>query len=83
MSNRPDLSWMKERVNDIKGHSFLYKFMCFFSFRLKKKLTYEELFLIYYGINKKSMGEYKSKEKALDTIIKIYMDNNGKKPYGV
>lgn len=78
-----NLEWMDEKVQNIKGHNFLYNFMCFITFRLMRKMKYKELFLVYYGIHRKSLGEKKAKQKALDTILKIYKQNNGKMPDGI
>lgn len=72
--------WLDEKVQAIKGHEFLYNFICFITFRRKKRMRYKDLFLIYYGIHKGNIGEEKAKKKAFKTIIKIYEDNNGKKP---
>ena len=78
--NELDLEWMNEKVQSIKGHKFLYNFFCFVTFRMRRKLKYKELFLIYYGIHRKKLGEIDSKKKAIETVIKIYEENNGKKP---
>ena len=78
-----DLEWMHEKVTTIKNHEFLYKFMCFFTFRARRKMTYSELFLIFYGLHKRKIGDRKAKELSLNTIIKIYTENNGKKPEGI
>ena len=78
-----NLDWMNEKVQCIKEHNFLYNFMCFITFRMRKKMNYRELFLIYYGIHRKNLGEKKAKQKALDTVVKIYKQNNGKIPNGI
>lgn len=78
-----DLTWMEDKVQEIKNHKFLYKFMCFITFRRKRKLNYKELYLIYYGIHRKKIGEQQAKKKSFDTILKIYKENNGKMPDGI
>lgn len=75
-----DLRWLNETVTEIKGHKFLYFIFRLVTFRLHRKLKYKELFLTYYGIHRKNIGEEKAKRKALDTVIKIYKENNGKYP---
>lgn len=72
--------WMNEKVAKIDGHRFFYNFVCFFLFRARRKITYKELFLLYYGIHRKTMGENNSKKKALQSVLKIYKENNGKYP---
>lgn len=78
--NEKDIEWMNEKVAKIDGHRFFYNFVCFFLFRLRRKITYKELFLLYYGIHRKTMGENNSKKKALQSVLKIYKENNGKYP---
>jgi len=78
--NNYDLNWMFETIETIKGHEFFYKLLCFLTFRAKRKMKYSDLFLIYYGIHKRKFGDKKAKERAFDSIVKIYTENNGKKP---
>lgn len=75
-----NLLWMNEKIPQIKGHSFFYGFLCFFLFRLRRKLTYKELFLLFYGLHRKTLGEENSKKKALKSVLKIYKENNGNYP---
>ena len=78
-----NLSWLDEKIKEIKNHKIFYFFIRIFLFKLKRKLTYKELFLIFYGIERKKFGEEKAKEKAFHRILKVYMDNNdGKLPKG-
>ena len=72
--------WMNETVAKINGHKFFYNFVCFFMGRYRKKMTYKELFLLYYGLHRNSIGEIDSKKKALQTVLKIYKENNGYYP---
>lgn len=75
-----NIEWMNEKVTKIDGHRFFYNFVCFLLFRLRRKITYKDLFLLYYGVNRKTMGENNSKKKALQSVLKIYKENNGKYP---
>jgi len=79
-NDKENVEWMDEKVTKIKGHNFFYKVVCFFLGRWWKKLTYKDLFLLYYGVNRKSMGEHNSRKKALQSILKIYKQNNGDYP---
>ncbi len=75
-----NLKWMEEKVTKINGHKFFYHFVCFCLFRLRRKITYKDLFILYYGIHRSKMGEDNAKKKALQTILKIYKENNGNYP---
>lgn len=75
-----NIEWMDEVVPKIDGYEVFYWFVCFFTFRMRRKLTYKELFLLFYGLHRKTMGEMDSKKKALQTILKIYKENNGEYP---
>lgn len=75
-----DTKWMNEKVTKIDGHRFFYWFVCFFMLRWRKKMTYKELFLLYYGLHRQTLGEANSKKKALQTVLKIYKENNGDYP---
>lgn len=74
------LKWMEEKVTKINGHNFFYHFVCFFLFRLRRKITYNDLFILYYGLHRNKMGEDNAKKKALQTVLKIYKENNGNYP---
>lgn len=76
-----NLEWLNEKIHEIKNHKFLYFFMRLCLFKLIRKLTYKDLYLIFYGIEKKKIGEKIAKKKALSRVLKVYMDNNdGKLP---
>ena len=84
MDSNVDLinEWFNEPIDKLKSGNWLYRFVCFFLF--KKKLTYKEMYLMLYGINRKKLGETKSKEKAMLRIIQIYKDlHNNNLPKGV
>ena len=76
------LEWLNEKVERVKGSNWLYRFMCFCLCR--KRLTYKQLFLIMYGLNKRRLGEKTAKQLALDRILEIYKSlHNNKLPEGV
>ena len=75
--------WLDESIIEIKGSETLYKIICFLMGRRKKKLTYKELFVLIYGLNRKKYGEKKSKELAMLRILQIYKDlHDNKLPNG-
>lgn len=76
-----DIAWTKEIVEKVPSMNWAYKFACFMIG--KKRMTYQELFMLFYGTYKKQMGEKKAKEFALERIILAYEYNNNKLPEGV
>ena len=76
-----DIAWTKEEIDDVPSKRWIYKVACFMLG--KKKLTYQEMFMLLYGMNKKTMGEKKAKEFAMMRIIGIYEYNNNELPEGV
>lgn len=71
--------WLKEAIDTIPGSEKLYKFVCFMLGKWKRKMSYQEYFLLLYGLNRRKLGERKSKEMALARILQIYKelhDNN-------
>lgn len=78
--NEKDVEWMNEKVDKIDSHKFFYWFVRFFMLKLRRKMTYKELFLLYYGIHRKSLGDGDAKRKALQSVLKIYKENNGDYP---
>ena len=75
-----DVAWMKEEINFFPGPDWIYRVACFMLG--KKKLTYQQMFLVIYGMNR-HLGEKKAKEYALQRIIGIYEMNNNKLPEGI
>lgn len=75
--------WMSETVEKVKKGNWWYKFFCFMMGKRKKKMTYKEVFLLIYGLNKNKLGDKTAKEIALYKILEIYINNHGKLPKGV
>lgn len=76
-----DIAWTKEEINFFPGPDWIYRVACFTLG--KKKLTYQQMFLVIYGMNR-HLGEKKAKEYALQKIIWIYeLNNYGKLPEGI
>lgn len=76
-----EIAWTREEVTDVPTKRWLYKAACFFLGR--KKMTYQEMFMLLYGMYKKQLGEKKAKEFAGQRIIGIYEYNNNKLPEGI
>jgi len=71
--------WFDEKIEYIKNDRFLYKVICFILGGPRKRLTYKELYLFLFSLNKRRIGERNAKIKAIDKIIEIYKshhDNN-------
>lgn len=78
-----NLSWLDEKVEKIQNHRFLYFFIRLVLCKIRRKLKYKELYLIFYGIEKAKLGEEMAKKVALNRTLKVYMDNNnGQLPNG-
>lgn len=77
MENFEDnLNWMNEKIEALPYTNWLYKLMCFISFRPKKKFTYKEMYLILSRMNEKSIGSEEAKTFAMNRIIDTYKFNN-------
>lgn len=66
------MEWFNEKIEYIKDDKFLYKLVCFFLKGPKKRLSYKELYLLLYGLNRQKLGEYNARKKAMGKIIEIY-----------
>lgn len=75
-----DLSWADERLKKLPKNNFMYFLFCLFTFRPFKKMTYKEMYLIMTEVNRKVLGEEKSKRLAFRKIIDFYEFNNGNRP---
>lgn len=70
------MEWFEEKIEYIEGDKFLYKLVCFCLKGPKKRLSYKELYLLLYGINKHKLGEEKAKKKAMERILEIYKSHH-------
>lgn len=77
--------WLKEHIPSLKHGNWLYKIICFLMGKRRKKLTYEEMYLLLYGINRnKKIEEYTVKKKSMLKVIDIYKyHHNNKLPKGL
>jgi hypothetical protein len=72
--------WLKEPVFRLNKLNWLYQIVCFLLGKYKKKLTYEELFLLLYGLNRGCLGDEEAKKRSMLKVIEIYKEiNNIKK----
>lgn len=75
-----DVSWMEERVDSVPYRNGLYKFCCFMLGRAKKKMTYNDIFVLLYGLHKRKAGSDEAKRLALQEVVGIYEHLNNKLP---
>lgn len=75
--------WLNETVVSVPYYNWLYKIVCFLFGKRKKKMTYQELFLLLYGLNRNKVGDKKAKEMALYKIVEFYKTINNKLPNGI
>lgn len=81
IDGQKDIAWTKDEIEKVSTKQWLYRVICFML--RKKRLTYQEMFLVLYGIFFKKFGEKKSKELAVERLIAIYEFNNGVLPEGI
>ena len=81
MNGLDELKWMDEKVGHIKGQRFFYFIARLVTFTLRRKLSYKEMFLIYYNMYMAKFNDLESKRLALKRVTEIYKENNnGKEP---
>lgn len=77
----PDLSWMDDKVTRVVRNNWLYNLCCWFLGKRETKMSYKEIYVLIYGLNRKRLGEELSKTYALSKILKIYKNlHNNKLP---
>lgn len=70
------MEWFDEKIEYIEGDKFLYNLVCFCLKGPKKRLSYKELYLLLYGLNRRKLGEENAKKKAMERIIEIYKSHH-------
>lgn len=81
LKEAPDLSWMDQKVTRVVKNNWLYNLSCWFLGKKETKMSYKEIYLLIYGLNKKRLGEELSKAYALTKILTIYKNlHNNKMP---
>lgn len=76
--------WLNEHIPYLRKNNWLYRFVCFCLGKSKSKLTYQEMFVLLYGLNRNKLGEKVAKEKAAKEILSIYkIHHKNKLPEGI
>ena len=83
VTNNISTEWLEETIEKVNNINWLYKLICFLLFKRKKKLTYKEMYLLLYGLNRRNIGDKEAKQLSMERIIKIYKENNNKYPKGL
>lgn len=76
----PTFEWANEPLKRLPRNNFMYFIFCLVTFRLKRKMTYKEMFLIISEVNRKRLGQEKANKLAFERIMKFYEYNNGYRP---
>jgi len=74
------MNWLDEKVESVEHSNWLYKLCCLFLFKPRKKLTYAELFMVLYELNRKALGAEDAKKFSMGVLIETYKWNNNKEP---
>lgn len=69
-----DIKWVNEKIQSLPKNNGLYKFVCMLLG--KRKLSYKQMYLLLFNINKGKLGEEEAKLAAFNEIVKIYKHNN-------
>ena len=80
--NTINIKWMDEIIEKVPGWQCKYRLLC--AFLLKKRLTYSNMYVLSYALNKVKFkdNEVLLKEKIIKDLAIIYYYNNGKLPNG-
>ena len=75
------MEWFNEKIDKINDDRFIYRIVCFLLGGPKYRMTYKDLYLFLYGINRRRLGEKNAKEKSMNRILEIYKSlHNNKFP---
>ena len=83
MKGLPDVKWFADTVENVPHGKTFFRICCRFLAGMGKKLTYKQLFMVLYGINKPRIGDEKERWYAINQILKTYKFNNNKLPENV
>lgn len=82
--NGLNTDWIKETIPKMEYCNWLYNFICFCLGKSKRKMTYEEMYVFFYGLYRKKHGEENAKEMALAQILNTYKYlHNNNLPNGI
>lgn len=76
----PVFLWADEPLKKLPKNNFMYFLFCLFTFRLRKKMTYKEMYLIIAEVNRKTLGKEAADKLAFQRIMDFYEYNNGHRP---
>jgi hypothetical protein len=75
------MEWLDEKVPRVERGNWLYNIVCFFTGKRRSKMSYKELFVFLYGLNRNTIGEKEAKQAAIIKVIEIYKYlHNGEEP---
>lgn len=74
MNNINSIKWMDEKIDSIPKNNGIYKFVC--TLLCKKKLSYKEMYLLLFNINRKNSSEENIKKLVMEELINIYKYNH-------
>ena len=82
MEKEINVNWMNETIKKVPGKQGFYKLLC--AIFLKKRMTYNNLYVFSYAYHKKQFKdrEEELKIKILKDLVSIYYFNNNKLPEG-
>lgn len=82
MIDDKDLTWLDEPIEELPGGKGWYRLFCFIL--CKRKMTYANMYILTYALNKKKYkdNETKLKEKILTDLALVYYYNNNRLPDG-
>lgn len=74
--------WMEERIPFLVKSNWLYQIICFFMGKRKKKLSYKDMYILLYGLNRNNIkNEKEAKELSMLKVLEIYKSlHNNKLP---
>lgn len=77
--------WLEERIPKLDKMNWLYQIICFLMGKRKNKLTYKDMYILLYGLNRNNFKEEKdSKNLAMARVLDIYKFlHNNNLPKGV
>ena len=77
---KPVFEWADEKLERLPRNNFMYFLFCLVTFRLRRKMTYKEMYMIIEEVNRKKLGEAKASRLAFQRIMDFYEFNNGHRP---
>lgn len=76
----PVFLWADEPLKKLPKNNFMYFLFCLLTFRLRRKMTYKEMYLIISEVNRKTLGKEAADKLAFQRIMDFYEYNNGHRP---